>query len=414
MLSRLKGLFVLTTGNVLIQIISFLMVPIITRIYDPNEFGSYQLISAIVLISSPLVGLSLFQGIIKEKTPETRLKLFNASITISISNALLVILISFVYLQYSTDELNFGAFEIILLYLILSTNSLQTNYQSRQLSKSDYKNYTISNIIQSLGSNFSKIFLGLFSANYLSLLVSNILGSIFSIIHITKTRNYRFKLKGFIEAYRIAWENKQFTIFYTLSSFIGIANNWYLILVAPLFVGVKEIGLFSLAQTLIQVPSYPVLKSISSFTYNEYMKEKIHNSKYNNSFWAIQILGFLVLLLGLFTLHNFGRDILIFVFGTKWDGAEEYAKLLIIPMCFNFLFYPFYNAISNSYSLNKTLSSLDTIIFSASLLAVLVFVYLKLSFNSVIKLYVVVNSLGFIVKFVVIYLKYSKFRNHRV
>lgn len=413
MLSKLKGLFVLATGNISIQIISFFLVPIIARIYGPSQFGSYQLISTIVLISSPLVGLSLFQILIKEKRPEIHLKLFSTSITFSFINPLIVIIISLLYLHYVTDEIKFGFVEIIILYLILSTNSLQTNYQSRQLSNSDYKNYTLSNIIQSIGSNGSKILLGLFSGSYQVLLASNILGYVFSILHITKTRNYRLKLNSLKESYRIATENKQFTLYFTLSSLLGIFNSWYLILVAPLFVGVMHIGLFSLAQTLIQVPLYPILKSVSNFTYNEYSKDRVNNSRYNNSFWAIQVIGFLVLIVGFFILDNFGSEILIFLFGDKWDGADEYAKLLIIPMSFNFLLGPFYNTIANSYNLNHKLTYVDILIMASSIVGVSIFKYLGLPFYSLVKFYVILNSFSYILKFYLIYLTYSKRGNHR-
>lgn len=62
-----RNVMVLGSGNVAAQAISILAVPVLTRIYDPNQFGAYSFVFSVVAVAFPISTLRLNSAILLPK-----------------------------------------------------------------------------------------------------------------------------------------------------------------------------------------------------------------------------------------------------------------------------------------------------------------------------------------------------------
>lgn len=362
-----RGLFTFFSGNVVVQMIALLVMPIVTRLYNPAELGIYQFITTIALIFSPFVAFSLNHALVKEVNEERRNQLFYGSLTIiSISSIVLTLLFGVVY---KNIDLNFeiSYVHFILLFLTFLLSAFFAITQGLNLSENEYGRYTKSTIIQSLSGNASKVILGFYSSTASSLLLAIALGSFLAAIYNIKTF---FKAKLLCSSIKSAFKelvlNKKFTLYFTLSEFIGIFLNWHIVLLAPLFGSLTEIGLLALALMITRTPMYPFLMSISNYCYAELVKKMSNNESVKKLVFIISIIGAFISLGSSFILFVFGEDLIGFVFGSSWGDATQYAFWLSISMITAFVLYPIYYSISNIKGYQDKLLYMDMVMIFVS------------------------------------------------
>ncbi|MBD3843629.1 MAG: oligosaccharide flippase family protein, partial [Campylobacterales bacterium] len=237
----MRGLSVLFSGNILVQLIAFLIMPIVTRIYAPEELGLYQFITTVALICSPFIIFSLNQAIVKEVDSEKRTKLFSVAVLIALCTSIFFSLTFLLVNSLSSLDYEISNLHFILLFLLMFLTSVFSLFQALALNENKYGTYTKLAIIQSLSSNTSKVILGLISNTSVSLLLSLFLGAMFSIFYVFKSSVRVLYVKVRLASIFYAIKKyKGFTVFFTFSAFIGIFINWYIVLVAPSFGGMKE------------------------------------------------------------------------------------------------------------------------------------------------------------------------------
>ncbi|EME7213004.1 oligosaccharide flippase family protein, partial [Enterococcus faecium] len=89
-----KSLIILVSGSLLAQIITILSSPISTRIFSPEDFGNYTLVTTAVSIFGPVICLKYDMSIISASKKEEQTNLIVGSIFITI---LLSFMVSILY-----------------------------------------------------------------------------------------------------------------------------------------------------------------------------------------------------------------------------------------------------------------------------------------------------------------------------
>jgi len=101
-----RNVLKLSGGNVAAQIISVVAVPVITRIYRPDEFGAFSFVFSLVAVLFPLSTLRLNSAILLPKDEKTASDLLLLSVASVIVTALLVmpVLAAVLHRMTSIDE----------------------------------------------------------------------------------------------------------------------------------------------------------------------------------------------------------------------------------------------------------------------------------------------------------------------
>ena len=375
----LKNLSKLFSATLIVQAVSFLLMPIITRLYSPVEFGIYQFVVSFSLIVSPLITLSLGHAIIKVQDECFIDKVIQVSFWLSIyfSFTLSLIFIPFVFFL---DSVKLSFWHSIALFFLLLGGGIFNLQKFLLLRSNAYGKYSILTIYLSIINNISKIALGLYSSTSLSLILSLVLGNFLSVFILRRSKNlvnlFIFERPTLHDCVFVFNRFKSFCLGLTSNKLIEIALNWHLLIIAPFFGSSSDMGVLALAFSVINTPLYPFLDSITNYGYSEATKNIRKGEKYLGILVKISILGLLISFLSTATILLFGEFLFSVVFGNDWSEASIFASLLIFPVACSFVFFPMYRILANLHELHIYLFSLDClflVLISVTLIFALIF-----------------------------------------
>ena len=63
-----RSVGILTSGTVLAYALGVLTVPIVSRLYDPQDFGEFALITSVAAVLAALISLGMQSAIVRAKT----------------------------------------------------------------------------------------------------------------------------------------------------------------------------------------------------------------------------------------------------------------------------------------------------------------------------------------------------------
>lgn len=247
----LKNTTILGLGTFFTKVISFLLVPIITRIISTNEYGffdlSYTYITLLVPILTLGIGEGIFRFLIDAKSDNEKKKIISSSLMFLIISILIPI--CFILLNNIFRIIDSYTFLLIVVFLILEIifdtlgKVLRGNEQ--------INNYTISNILFFLGILIGiLVFLFYFKMKINGVFLAYIFGDLMSITFmVIKSHLYKiFSFKSF--------EKKllKSILKYSLPLIIN-GISWWIISVSDrtvtsIFCGLSLTGIYAIANKI--------------------------------------------------------------------------------------------------------------------------------------------------------------------
>ena len=397
--------FIKNTSTVLfsstfVQLIPFLILPIITRTISEELVGIYLLwisISATITILMTIkLDVAIFVASKKSQARSLTKSIFYSSLLIG----LFIYILSLFIFKFDFVNEKIGDIERFINLLILNSLfvSIFIGINSFQIYCSDFKGYNVSRIIQALTINvlvISTIFL--LSTDIYFIILAHTVGSLFSLILIVIMTKFKisFEKKEILENLKFNLNKfKRFPIYSLPAEFINnlSLNIPYIFILSkfdPIFLGYYTIINKALSAPigLIGSSMLTVFKEEASI---EIRKEKKCNKSYS------RILKFL-LIIGLpsFVIFYFvAPDLFSILFSEKYRVAGQIAKIMIPLFLFKFIVSPL------SYTLflmnRQHIDLLWQIVLSVGIVIIFFF---SSDFYNAIKGYVVFYSAMYIINF---------------
>ena len=337
----MKNFFTLITGTLLAQIITVGSSPLLSRLYDPSDFGHFSIYSSIVAVISILSCLRYELAILLSNSFKKAFDLVNLSFVISYILAITFFFIVVVYaLNYSLTNINF--IFLIPIIIILTAASATLNYFHNKIGQ--IKINSTGRVVQSF---FTVIFGLIFSRQHFfnGLAISAFLGLLINVIYLINYLPRRYKRKlfvfpDFIKLKNIAVEYIQFprnslfpailNIFSTQAITFFLMNNF----------GASNTGNYFFAARIILLPSSLLSSTFSDIFYQDLVKRKKNKEliwpffKKNASYLFLFSLCFAV------PLYFLGPIIFNFFFGANWIEAGLLSKILIFSFIARFVVSP--------------------------------------------------------------------------
>lgn len=397
----IKNISLLLKGSIISQIIAIGSVPIITRVYNPDIFGQYSLIIAILSIVIPILTLKYDSALMLAEDDFELKSIFYLSFYISIFITLISILIIHVYLTMT--DVYISIFNYVLIFLILLLSAIVNLFTAYNNRNGNYQLLAKVTVRRSLVQNLSSILLGSLYSTSSSLLTANLLSNLsglkkqyaktdikIKLIPITKDR-----LKILSKFYRFPLYNLPTSIVNSLSFAI------LTIFIGSLY-GLEMVGLYALAYKMLGLPISIISSNVSKVYY------QVASSLYNNGesfkkqfnstsgiliFISIIINGLVIL---------FAERIFTLFFGEEWSYSAEIATILV-PM---FTIRMVVSALSSTM-LIKNKQGLDLIIQSlfilSSLLSFITVLNLSLTIEFFLMLISATYSIIYLIYFIYIF-----------
>ncbi|MFY8327052.1 oligosaccharide flippase family protein [Pseudoalteromonas sp. ZZD1] len=327
-------------GGILAQLIAFLAIPLVTRIYDPYAFGLFANVTQTAAFLVPVISLCL-PLIIVLLPFEKEVKPFIKS---AISTSMLLTLI---LLLASTTLLFFQFFDVfttvVLSILFAGSIAIQELYMYQYIRESHFSLRAKLLVVQALMIAVMKLGFGLSISNeYYSLVFASIAGYTLANcfcyynlrLYLVTTRFNRFKHR--IKCHKdIVKYRVPLNIIDNLSLLLPILFLTY-------FSTPVAAGLFALARTVLVMPGNIIGKSLADVLLPKFVSLHKEKQPLNNALIKYTLYLLLFGFIPVIAFINFSGSIFSLIFSEKWSDASLFANWLV--------FWVYINVVNKPYS----------------------------------------------------------------
>ena len=346
------GFVKLLSTGVLTAAITALSLPIIARLYSPEELGTYQLFISIVLVFSSVSSFKYELAIVLPRRRYQSLIVIRIAL---LSTFISTILYGLIFYFFSEIVLSyFNATELLVVAWMIpigvGLNGLVQMLQMCLVYKGDFSQLSYNKGSQAVINNGMNIGLGQYNASFTTLIVSYISSNLFIILMASarckNLLNSRRSL-SFGLLFRYA---KKYGKFPTLNTTNTILNNVSINL--PVFVlsrhfNMEVVGIYMMANRLLDMPISLVSGALSQvftkFAADDYKisPDQLKN-RYLNTLKKLAIVS-IVFILGVGLLSLVGVDILL---GDEWEKVNTIMLILGLSKCAQLMNSPLASTLS--------------------------------------------------------------------
>lgn len=347
-----SNMLTLATGAGLSKLVALLSIPIITRIYSPEDFGALSVFIAMTALLVPFGSLSYYLTIPLLKNDALALNLAFSSFIFLV----LVSISSVFFLWYAAEPvMNLLSMQTLVPYwwllpLAIFFTGLYELLNSWATREKSFKAIAKSNFLQSVAGAIVKVSMGFLGFKLFGLLLGQVISQSAGTIILIKIINGKFKTyKHKINRQRILFLLRRYSDYpkYRLpSQFLLVFSVQAPLLFSAWLFGAEVTGQLGLALMTLALPIILFGSTAGQSYYGEIAKigrkhpEKIYNitKKVTIKMLFVSIAPFFILLLT-------GPFIFQLVFGDEWRQAGLFASILVIYLVFQFISSPVVKAL---------------------------------------------------------------------
>lgn len=325
-----RNVLTLMTGTAIAQAIPILIMPILTRVWSPEEFGVFASYMALVAILGVMATGRLDMALMLPKKNEDALRIMLVSLMMSLIFALLLYPIIF-----AVDKLYFilgvpiysWHYLVPLGVLLYGIYALMIAWHNRN------KNYGLmsqSRVIQSSSISLSQAFVGLFAKFNSGLIFSDVLGRLISILLILKSTGFVNLTVSFSKVKKLALLRrfKKFPLLEAPASLVNVSAHQLPFIALPLIFSPIVAGLYFLVFRVLMMPASLVGTAVLEVFKNRAQEDFKKTGSCRKIFIKTGLILFLMGLIPTIILILFAPDLFAFLFGEEWREAGGFAQIL--------------------------------------------------------------------------------------
>ncbi len=342
-----KSVLLITGGTAFAQVINALLSPVITRIYTPEEYGILTVYIAVLNMLAIIGSLKYEWGIPIASDEKKAINVLSLSIIVLF---IVTTIISLILIFFGDTFLDLFDGQILLKYrffipLGVFFTGLYNIFTQWAYRTKNYKSISKTKLSQSITQNVTKIGLGLLKIGPAGLISGNILGQSAGITTLSMPliKKERFLLRK-INKRSIIWcakRYKEFPLYSAPGQFLNTAGLQLPTLFITSLYGNEVIGLYGLANSIVNIPMNLIGNSIADVFYGEAASiGRTNPRRLKNLSKNLLKKSFIVGLIPLIILLLFGPLLFSIVFGENWYQAGVYARIISFLVFFRLIFTP--------------------------------------------------------------------------
>lgn len=340
-----KNTLTLMVGTVLAQAVPIAIIPILTRIFTPEDFGLLALYGAFVSVLGVVATGRYELAIMLPKEDEDAKALLQVSTFVALLISLLLMLP--VILWNSEIAAFLGNHEIApWLYLVPASVFFTGLYQALTYwnnRQKEFKNTAASRVVQSIsqcagqtGFGFLKLTGGLIWGQFLGIFS----GLLFLLLK-NKTYKKIFEITGRKELKKQAMLYQKFPKYGIMGGLCDAAAVQMPVFMLTKFYSTSVTGMFSLTFRVLNMPTSIISSAIAQVLFQKVVEISQTNPKHLKTYITkLFFLLFVMYLPSVPVLVFFGEDLFALIFGEQWREAGTYASYLAVAVAIRFAVSP--------------------------------------------------------------------------
>ena len=340
-----RNVITLMTGTTIAQAVPLAIMPILTRIYSPQDFGLLALYLAILSVISVVASARYELAIMLPERDEDARVLLQASVLIALITSIIML---FLLIFFAGSLARFLGNPDIKnwLYLVPITITMNGLYQALSYwsnRQKRFSNTAVSRVNQSLSQGFFQAIFS-FSKQSWGLILGQTLGVFVGGLYLTlKNQNYK-NLVIKLNIKKTLFQLRRYINFPKYSVGGALCDNLAVqmpILILTKYYSSALTGMFSLTFRVLNIPSALISSALSQVLFQKIVEINNTSPERLNSFVLKVFLSLFIIFFPVIPLiWFFGEEIFTFVFGEKWMIAGTYAGYLIIAVAVRFCVSP--------------------------------------------------------------------------
>ena len=347
----IKNVFTLLSGATIAQIITLIAIPILTRIYTPEDFGFIAIYLSIANIVAAISTGRYELAIMLPKKKENALAIFKGTVKITFIISLIT-LIAILILKNFDNPISklispFYFYFLPVSILMVGLINVFLQWYNRQ-KKFVFQAKT--NILKSSSNSVVNVSLGLlFNLKSFGLFLGHIAGQMIQFVAFTLKflKEEKDNLKSIDRSMirKELLENRNFPYYSAPMAFLNAISTDILIYVLNFFYSTSLVGLYANANKVINYPLHLISQSFTSVFYQKIVETNKKLKLYLISYF----LNFFLASIAVIPIIFWGEEIFVFALGAKWEIAGSIAKYLAPLTVASFAM----RSVSNIFSLTR-------------------------------------------------------------
>lgn len=341
-----KHVVTLMTGTLFAQAIPIAITPILTRLYGPDDFGTFALYLSLVAVLATFATGRYELAIAIPKMDHQAINLLALSLSISVVISFFTLFIVWFFNEQIVTLLANQSISLWLYFLPISvflTGAYQSFYYWHGRSRS-YKLLAQSQVVQSSTTAGSNLVLGFNNIGDIGLIISSIFGQFISALNlgIKTLMKDRVEFK-YIKLGKMLVLSKKYIKFPTSNlphALVNVLKENIVILFITIKYSQIILGHYFLVLRIMKIPVGVVGNAFAQVFYREAIdtfnqKKSIYKlvKKFIIKLFLFSIIPFILIIF-------FAEAIFCFVFGSEWLIAGKYAQGLSLYIMLHFIASP--------------------------------------------------------------------------
>jgi O-antigen/teichoic acid export membrane protein len=408
-----KKVMIVIAGSAAGQLITFMFMPILTRIYSPSVIGTQSLFMSISTMLVPLGSLAFSLAIIRSKDKEDCQNIISFCFFIAI--LVLILLSALFYAVYYFDLFSWrGVLGVWLLFIPFYVFLFSCVDIIKKNAFNEGKVNLVSkyNVFSSFSMNSSKAIGGIVSPTDNMILVCINLCTLCTLIWFWIKTKIKLTFKGVIESKSIFCRFIDFPKYRCPQMVINsISQSLPLFFITSQY-DIHFVGLYSLAWTVLVGPINLIGQSLNNVLYPAYSDLE----KKGKSLKGMFLKNTAILTSGLITIPIFFpyfSDVFSLVFGSEWRESGNIAKYLFF-LCLCMIISKPSISIIPVINVQKQFFIFEVVSFLAKVGTLITCVLLQVKVETLVTSYSVVGSFSYIILTVMTWSYLKRFERKNV
>lgn len=332
---------ILLSGTALAQFVAIATLPLITRIYSPNEFGEFASYSSVIGIIS-VIACGRFELAIPNAATDrdAGIVFATAVTTLCITTTLLSIFALTLYSQSSAGILGPNYYYLPLGVFI---SGLFNIFQFALIRSKRFKTIAVGRLRQTAATTFAQLAFGILQSNLSGLIVAQLVGGLTGLAHqlqaIGKLTVQKLRKLRLASLKRSAKKNIAYPLYSAPEALLNTLGIYGPILLIAAWASPEEAGYVSLAMKVMQVPVSLIAGSASQ-VFLAHSKEK-HSTNNLADFSAATLTAILKVGIGPLALLGFiAPNLFVLGFGDQWQRSGSLLLWMTPWFCLQLLASP--------------------------------------------------------------------------
>jgi len=341
-----KNFAVMLSGNGLALVIPFLIAPLISRIYTPEDFAGFELFVKIAALIAVVSALRFELAIIIPKEEEEASSLVKLSVKLVFITSIITAFAVIPFRDVIGMKLGNSDLPNLLwlLPLMVFGTGLYSVFTQYALRLKRFNRLSSTKVSGALTNNGFKYIAGLSAPIALSLVWGQIIGVLVPIVDFLRLKRVRTDVFGAfkqtISSKELFRKYRDFPLVSASHGFFDEGQKTLLLFIISAYYGEMVLGLFAFGLRYLRVP-LQVFGVALSQVLNEKWARQLDSGQAIKS--EVVKTGFLLFGIGIIPfalLFFFGEELFAFVFGQDWAVAGKYSEYMAPWLLLNFVVSP--------------------------------------------------------------------------